>query len=339
MLGAACTARLWTRFPHQQHLATADCGGPGKPQCLACTSCHLGAEDAAAWKKPGEDKCHSCHKMAEPKFHQALATRSPASPLPAGLRINFNHTAHLAMPDIKGQCIKCHQGAVQPTDQSPIFPPMATCLGCHEHAQEFAQNTCTRCHQIADLRASKPVSFLPHTEGWMRRHASFARDAAQTCTTCHAQTQCDACHDATQSLRVELRAPEAVDSQQVHRFDFLSRHATESRSQPAMCVSCHQKQDCDACHARRGISGASADPRNPHPANWAVGGFSTSNEHGRAARRDIASCAACHDQGAASNCVRCHKVGAFGGSPHPPGWRSSQPTTAESCAICHRGAP
>jgi hypothetical protein len=70
-----------------------------------------------------------------------------------------------------------------------------------------------------------------------------------------------------------------------------------------------------------------------------VGGFSTSNEHGRAARRDIASCAACHDQGAASNCVRCHKVGAFGGSPHPPGWRSSQPTTAESCAICHRGAP
>lgn len=338
LLGAACTARLWTRFPHAKHLGTAECGGPGQQPCLSCTSCHNWASEAAVgWEKPGVEKCEGCHQVSEPKYSLARSTRSPGSPKPAALSIRFNHQQHLSMEEIGGQCLKCHQGAVGDTSGKPLFPPMATCLGCHEHQAEFAQNSCARCHAPGDLRGLKPVSFLAHTEGWMRRHASFARDAAATCATCHAQTQCDACHDATQPLRAELRAPEALDSSFVHRFDFLSRHALESRSQPALCASCHQKQDCDACHVRRGVSGAAADPRNPHPASWAVGTFATSNEHGRAARRDIASCAACHEQGAASNCVRCHKVGGFGGSPHPAGFRSSQRTDAPSCAACHRG--
>jgi hypothetical protein len=338
VLGAACTARLWTRFPHSKHLGTSDCGGAGQKPCLRCTTCHAGeTEEAVAWKKPGAEKCGGCHEMQQAKYHDALATRGPGAPQPASLKVRFNHEKHLAMPDIKGQCLECHQGAVGDTSGKPLFPPMAKCLGCHEHQEEFAQNSCNRCHAPSDLRALKPVSFLAHSEGWMRRHGSFAREAQPQCTTCHAQAKCDSCHDATQPLRPEQRAPEKVESSFVHRFDFLSRHAIESRSQPALCVSCHQRQDCDACHVRRGVSGGSADPRNPHLPNWAVGTFSTSNEHGKAARRDIASCAACHDQGAASNCVRCHKVGAFGGSPHPPGWRSSQPMNTPSCIPCHRG--
>jgi hypothetical protein len=338
LLLAACTARLWTRFPHSKHLGTSECGGPGQQPCLSCTTCHAGAsEEAVAWKKPPAETCESCHRMTEPRYHQALAAKAPGAPPPAGKAIHFDHDKHLGMPEIKGQCLKCHQGAVGDTSGRPLFPPMATCLGCHEHQAEFAQNSCSRCHDAADLRGLKPVSFLAHTDGWMRRHAPFARDAQAMCSTCHAQAQCDACHDATHSLRADQRAPEAVESTLVHRFDFLSRHALESRTEPARCISCHQKQDCDACHARRGISGASADPRSPHPPDWAAGTFSSSNAHGRAARRDIASCAACHDQGAASNCVRCHKVGGFGGTPHPPGWRSSQQPSAPACTVCHLG--
>jgi hypothetical protein len=76
--------------------------------------------------------------------------------------------------------------------------------------------------------------------------------------------------------------------------------------------------------------------QSPHPPGWASGVIS--NTHGPAARRDVASCAACHDQGPASNCVTCHKVGAYGGRPHPARWRSSEPLSSPQCEPCHRGA-
>ena len=57
-----------------------------------------------------------------------------------------------------------------------------------------------------------------------------------------------------------------------------------------------------------------------------------------AARRNIGSCAACHDQGPVSNCVRCHQVGGLGGTPHPAGWRSTAPVSNPECSACHGGA-
>jgi Cytochrome c7 and related cytochrome c len=337
--GAACSTRLWTRFPHEQHLANLECGVAGKPDCLSCTSCHQGETAVGlAWQKPPAALCEQCHKPSEPKYSYAKSTRAPESPRPAGLAILFGHDEHLNMPEVKGQCVKCHAGAVGNVAGKPLFPAMATCLGCHQHKAEFEQNVCGTCHKPADLRGLKPVSFLAHTGGWIRRHAAPGRDVAQTCTQCHAQAQCDSCHDATQTLRVELRNPDAIGREFVHRFDFLSRHVIEARSQPAMCQSCHVKQDCDGCHVRRGVSGGAVDGRNPHPPNWAVGVGVAGNQHGRAARRDISSCAACHDQGPATNCVRCHAPGGIGGTPHPPGWRSTQSSGAGACANCHGGA-
>jgi hypothetical protein len=57
--------------------------------------------------------------------------------------------------------------------------------------------------------------------------------------------------------------------------------------------------------------------------------------HGRAARRDILTCAACHDQGPASNCIHCHAVGGPGGNPHPDGWSSGRDVQDGMCAFCH----
>ena len=57
------------------------------------------------------------------------------------------------------------------------------------------------------------------------------------------------------------------------------------------------------------------------------------------ARRDIVSCAACHDQDAASNCVTCHRVGGPGGNPHPPGFTTKHPAPDINrnpmCLTCH----
>jgi hypothetical protein len=66
-----------------------------------------------------------------------------------------------------------------------------------------------------------------------------------------------------------------------------------------------------------------------------VGALGTSNEHGRAARRDPASCASCHGGAGEMLCVGCHRVGGIGGNPHPPGWSSRQSLTDMPCRLCH----
>ncbi|MEW6431996.1 MAG: cytochrome c3 family protein [Myxococcota bacterium] len=335
-VGGACSRRLLTRFPHELHLAEIECGKPGAPDCLSCNSCHAGTPDQATWVKPTQAVCAKCHEESQAKY--AIATRPDAAARPAAYDIRFGHDKHLKMPEIKGQCVKCHAGAVQAAGGKPLFPPMNTCRSCHRHEEQFAANDCAPCHKPNHLRGLKPLSFLSHDANWLRRHGTLARDELAMCTTCHAQAQCDSCHDATQTLRAEVRNPDAIHRQYVHRFDFLSRHAIEAQSEPAQCVTCHQKQDCDACHMERGVSGGLLEGRNPHPPNWSGNSGAATNLHGPAARRDTASCAACHEQGAASNCVRCHKVGGFGGNPHPPGWRSSLGMDSTSCAVCHGGA-
>lgn len=334
--GGACASKAYVRFPHAAHLSEMECNQPGKPACLSCPSCHIGAtkEGSEAWAKPAGSVCEKCHAKEPEKL--TLAPR-PTWARPAAFDISFNHDKHLSMPEVKGQCVKCHQVAVA-TDTKRTFPAMDTCLGCHEHQEQFVATKCAPCHDERQVRVLKPVSFLSHDAAWMRRHSTFARSDGKTCALCHAQAQCDGCHDATQTLRAELRNPDAIGREYVHRFDFLSRHGIEARSQPGQCMSCHvMKNDCDGCHTQRGVSGSLLFGRNPHPANWAGGSGSAVNLHGREARRDIMSCAACHDQGPASNCVRCHRVGAYGGSPHPPGWRNSQSTSTASCAACHGG--
>jgi hypothetical protein len=330
--GVGCRGTLLTRFDHRLHLADRPCGGPGQQECLKCTSCHVGAgESHDTFAPPGMASCSQCHRDSEEKWQHAL--RPAIAVQPAGKSIVFSHERHLKMPEVNGQCVKCHGGAVGFQSGPPLFPPMSTCLACHVHQQQFDEGSCLGCHRLGDLRALKPVS---HDAAWMRRHADGARSDGAMCSLCHAQTQCDSCHDATRRLGPAQLAPEKIDRGFVHRFDFVSRHALESQSQPGTCFSCHTRTECDACHASRGVSASVQGALSPHPQGWATGLIS--NTHGLAARRDIASCAACHDQGAASNCVRCHKVGGMGGNPHPAGWRSTEDIRAPQCAACHGGA-
>lgn len=333
LLAGACSHALLTHFPHRQHLANLECGGEGQPQCLTCLSCHRDEAGHGSWSAPTAARCEGCHDDAMNKFRHA--TRSPAAVLPAGKKIAFPHPQHLELKEIKGQCVKCHAGAVGVEGGQPLFPPMATCLDCHHHREEFDRNECTTCHRPGDLKGLQPVSFLSHDSGWLKRHGDAARAEPQRCETCHAQSSCDVCHDASRPQTPSARNPEKLGSSYVHRFDFLSRHAIEASSQPGLCVTCHQRTECDACHTARGVSGSGG--RSPHPVGWASGLGAATNLHGPAARRDISSCAACHDQGPVSNCVQCHKVGAMGGNPHPTGWQSSQPLQSAACAPCHGG--
>jgi hypothetical protein len=254
-------------------------------------------------------------------------------PRPSG-RIIFDHDQHLAIPSIRGQCVGCHAGVVDPARTS--IPSMSQCFGCHEHQREWDAGQCTPCHAQADLRKSLPRTFLRHDQNFAQRHGSLALEQQRLCQACHTQADCESCHDSVQGLSIEKRMPERVDRNFVHRGDFLSVHAIEAQAEPSRCLRCHEQKSCDGCHAARGVSGALVNGRNPHPPGWVGVNTRSLDFHGRAARRDIVSCAGCHDQGPATNCIPCHRVGGPGGNPHPAGhWPSASSLNEGMCRYCH----
>jgi hypothetical protein len=201
-----------------------------------------------------------------------------------------------------------------------MAPPMDACLSCHEHKQEYSAGRCGGCH--LDLRKYRlePLSTFSHQGDFVRELGASARATAETCAQCHEQTFCSDCHAKTVSTKIEVKFPERVDSYFIHRNDFISRHAVEAQAEPATCRRCHGSSFCENCHQAQNLTPFGSNPRDPHPSGWSFPG--SANFHGTAARRDILSCAGCHDQGAQSICVDCHKVGGVGGNPHPPGWEA-----------------
>jgi hypothetical protein len=319
------------RFAHKLHLAGIACGKPGQPECLSCASCHAVSQTTEAHAMPQQALCDSCHTEGA---HTENVVLPGPPPRPYG-EIAIDHDQHLALPSIQGQCVPCHAGVFD--KNKPNIPPMAECFGCHEHQEQWDRAECTPCHQERDLKRTLPVTFLKHDAAFMRHHGGVAAQKQQAllCNSCHTQSDCQTCHDLSQNLSIEKRRPERVESHHFHRGDFMSRHAIEASSQSAVCANCHAPQTCDACHAARGVSANVMNARNPHPPGWVGTNTNSSSFHGAAARRDIVSCAGCHEAGPLTNCIQCHKVGAYGGNPHPQGWKSNRGRDSEMCRYCH----
>jgi len=330
-LVAACRTQPEPRFPHLEHLAGIPCGGDGQPACPTCSSCHEGTTDTARALEPDASDCSTCHDRGQQLLTQSLQRSHATAPRRA--EIEFPHVPHLALPEVKGQCVTCHAGVVDEAKPRERMPDMAKCLDCHQ--ADFDQAKCSPCHVAADLPRLVPQTFLRHTDQWIGRHGVAARGQQQICEQCHTESQCADCHDQRQNLPIEVREPDAISSEQVHRGNFIARHAIEARSNSPSCLKCHTAASCDACHVERGVSAARAGSVSPHPIGWVGRDTGAKDFHGRAARRNIASCAACHDHGPATNCIQCHRVGAHGGSPHPRGWGSSRSQSSAICRYCH----
>jgi len=326
---AACRDVRPARFPHAPHLVDLECGARGQPSCLSCNSCHAVSKAERQQKLPAAALCEGCHQR---DLNRVLPVLEVAPERPYG-EIAFNHDQHLRMERIGGQCVPCHQGVVR-TD-SASMPPMSQCFSCHEHQAEWQKAQCAPCHQRKDLEKTLPQTFLRHDLGFVRHHAEPAANQRELCQSCHTQADCQSCHDVTQGLTIEQRRPEAIEANFVHRADFVTRHAIEAQAQSSRCMSCHTVETCDSCHVERGVSGNHIDGRNPHPPGWVGTHVGARSFHGVEARRDILLCASCHEQGPATNCIRCHQVGGFGGNPHPDGWKSTRSTSSEMCRYCH----
>ena len=320
-----------TTFPHSMH------GG------FDCNSCHEGIEK---WTKLGEyrvppaSKCGECHDADAMHTPPTRAARTDYA-------FRFSHADHLArLKDKKDACASCHQVLPEPGERRKVTPPMSACTSCHAHQVEVMEARCTPCHVSLKAYGAKPIEQfveLSHGGNFVKEHGRLAKNTAESCAQCHDQTYCATCHaTATAPVRAELKFPENVTSDFIHRGDYVSRHRFDAERDPASCKKCHGTQLCDSCHQAQNLSPRSLNPRNPHPGGWVQRGSGAF--HGDAARTNIVSCSGCHDQGAASNCVACHQsrgpgLSGVGGNPHPGGWKSRHdrgdiPKNV-ACRACH----
>lgn len=318
------------RFSHARH-ATA------KVECIVCHEGVYDATDLGTRHLPREATCLGCHREEKQEgrcatCHADVAAIQPRPP--PDPHLTFGHARHLEL--VNEDCSRCHTSLPEPG--APHEPPtMASCLSCHEHQEEYDRGTCGTCHEDLWARPLRPVSPFTHDGGFLRGHASAARSKSAACSQCHDQTFCSDCHARTTPILPQLRHSERVDRLFLHRDDFVARHALEANADPASCARCHTVRSCEGCHDARNLAPGGTNPRNPHPAGWVFpGGVAF---HGDSARRDIGSCAACHDRGGLADCVDCHRSGGIGGNPHPPEFLSRHPNvdrTNPVCLGCHR---
>jgi len=334
---AGCEPERPPRFPHGKHMTSTRCGADGKPPCASCRSCHGGLAVAESNALPTVNQCVACHQAGGAMMFATQQKR--AVRFRSGRTIRYPHGIHFALDDLGYQCDKCHGGLNQDGAHGEVYPEKPVCLDCHQ--ADLDRGDCLLCHEDRSFASQVPKTFLRHDLSFLRRHGEAATRQAVVCAQCHSQASCAECHDQGQPLGVATRRPDAIDRGVIHRGDFLARHAVEARLEPTRCVTCHTTSSCEGCHLERGVSAAYQDrlgrsSANPHDIGWLGPDTASSRFHGRAARRDIGSCAACHDQGPATNCIRCHRPGRVGGNPHPDGWDSSRSPADPMCRYCHQ---
>jgi hypothetical protein len=308
-------------FPHRKHVVAG----------ITCTKCHVGIDGNTRAALPDDASCRDCHaKPHDPRPCLAchVASGALAELAEAREHLVFDHGRHASASN--GNCMRCHVGIAEGDDH--LRPAMATCYKCHAHEEARDARRCETCHRNLDDGATLPASHLAHDGDWLREHGTRAASSGDLCQTCHREQFCAECHGKTVAALPAARHFTDPFTPSVHRAGFAARHSLEARAEPGTCTTCHTPARCASCHVDLGIAGEGR--RSPHPAGW-VGPAPGDNEHGRAARRDPAACASCHDGAGQSLCVGCHRVGGVGGSPHPAGFSSRIPLGAMPCRMCH----
>jgi hypothetical protein len=319
-------------FPHARH-------AQAKIECITCHETIWDAKTLTGDFLPPMSKCFECHKEKNVPGQCGFChsdVKSAAHWPKIEPRLKFDHAAHLELT--KEDCTKCHSRLSQPQQEVPLSDGHAACMSCHNHAQQYADASCATCHLDLTSYPLKPLTEVSHEGDFLRRHSVVAKANGASCATCHDQNFCLDCHAKTTMVKVETKMLDRPDRAFIHRNDFLGRHSVEARADPVSCQRCHSPSFCETCHQQSHVAFGSPNARNPHPPGWGLPGSGAF--HGDAARRDILSCASCHDQGDQSNCIQCHKVGGIGGDPHPASF-ASQHSLREAgsdgrCVVCHR---
>ena len=335
-MGGQDDKRPLVRFSHAKH----------NQMGVPCSKCHAGvaeAEHLTGKYGPTKPDCKQCHEQVYKPTqctmcHVGTGTEGTLRKDPPTANLIFSHKAHV--PRAK-DCKKCHAEVVRGTSLATLpSPKMKDCFGCHNHLEDYRKLRCGSCHKNLSRAPIKFISAFRHEGNFLKEHGRRARPQADLCRQCHTQSFCADCHSQRQVVVPGLKQMERGDRQFIHRGDWIGRHAMESSGKPGTCTRCHSPKQCEACHRKAGVAqrlSVNKKSRTPHPTSWL--NPMSPNNHGFAARRRITQCAACHDRGPQSNCIRCHSSVSRGGqgiNPHPPGFSRGGKNRHRVCKLCHQ---
>lgn len=334
-----------------------------------CTVCHSNVMTSKSSKDrlmPNHDNCKDCHDVENTDQCSTCHYDDFEPLIQHSSEIIFDHSYHLGTENMK--CEQCHKGisevdyamnALQP------YPDMATCYSCHND-RAVATNACEACHtSTANL---KPVSH--RSAQFIKTHKFASKQIDSNCIMCHDSNNnsCENCHVATTGITEGNTAdnfytPYAPNNSidgakqqkinKVHELNYRFSHGIDARSKRMDCQSCHELETfCGSCHQSKNgdFSMGGIIPTSHFKTNFAnFAGSSALNEHGLLARRDIESCASCHDtQGADPVCLQCHQdfdgIRGNGIKTHTTGFMRGEKgdwhdTNSSVCFNCHSGTP
>lgn len=314
------------RFSHKKHVVDQE---------ITCDDCHAeikNSKDTTTTALPKEKTCLECHDKSEDKCGQCHTNpKKPESWSHKKITsVIFSHKNHLERTD--GSCDVCHKEVrnADTTHQTDTPRMLEICMSCHR--QDFRAIDCKKCHEDLLENPIRPTRLFSHDAMFMKRHGEMAKGDERVCSHCHRDTFCADCHSKNEILTPPMKMREKVTRDLVHRGDFMTRHAIEASADPNQCLKCHTTRQCESCHEQMKVAYGKSG-RSYHPTGWMSPG--SSSFHGDQARRDIVLCASCHEQGEASNCITCHKVGGVGGRPHPKGMTPKGDKDHRMCRTCH----
>jgi hypothetical protein len=103
---------------------------------------------------------------------------------------------------------------------------------------------CSECH--TDGRTA-----LNHTLDFSTRHKFYASQQRETCAICHQISFCSDCHANKDKMKPSDKYKESPERTLPHRGDYLTQHKIDGRINPALCFTCHGRQNnerCRTCH-------------------------------------------------------------------------------------------
>ena len=307
-------------------LGTASCA-----TCHAresCARCHVDAGRSASIKS----------LAADARVARLAASRAPAYPVPPDHRADdFDrghgasaraNTARCAVCHARASCATCHtgDGAARVLAQ---LPDAAEARGRGVQLKLLADpgrpgvavgRARARAWMPQPHAADSTRRVRVHAIGFARTHGPSAAAEALGCQGCHAQSFCKDCH-----------VGEKIGRRSYHEANFMTRHASSAYGRDVECSTCHNTAAfCRSCHQQAGLAsqgnGRSAGYHNAQPL-WL-------QEHGRAARQELNSCATCHQQ---RYCMQCHSDLGWRISPHGPNFDAARYASRnrQQCLRCH----